>query len=141
MRRLLGVFCTVGLAACASPPGSGPAAAAAPPAPIAGTRWLGVVEGEQDPRSLPRMEFAAGGRMTGFTGCNTMSGTWTEEGGAVRFGPIIATKRFCAGAGGEVEKRVLAALGEGARATRSADRLVVTSAGGARLEFVPAAAS
>lgn len=140
-RRLLGFFCALGLAACASPPGPGAAAASAPPPPVTGSRWIGVVEGDADPRSLPRMEFTSGGRMSGFTGCNMMSGTWSEEGGAIRFGPIIATKRFCVGAGGEVEKRVLAALGEGARATRAGDRLVVTSAAGARFEFTAAAAS
>ena len=78
--------------------------------------------------------------MAGFTGCNMMSGTWSEEGGALRFGPIISTKRFCVGPAGDVEKAVLAAMGDGARAVRSGDRLVITSASGARFEFIPAAA-
>ena len=143
MRKLIGILCALGVTACAAPTGSGagPTAASPLPAPIAGTRWVGVVEGSPDARTLPRMEFAAGGRMAGFTGCNMMSGTWSEEGGAVRFGPIISTKRGCAGPEGEVEKRVIAALGEGARATRSGDRLVVTAASGARFEFTAAAAS
>lgn len=139
MRPFPGILCAMGVAACAMPPASGSAAGG--PAPIAGTRWVGVVEGAADPRALPRLEFSSGGRLGGFTGCNTMSGAWTEEGGAIRFGPIIATKRFCMGSAGEVEKRVLAALGEGSRAMRSGDRLVVTSAGGERFEFSPAAAS
>jgi heat shock protein HslJ len=137
MRRLLEMICAMGLAACATAPGSGPAAAA----PLEGTRWVGVVEGSPDPRALPRIEFSAGGRMAGFTGCNMMSGTWTEEGGAVRFGPIIATKRFCAGPEGEFEKRLMAAMGPSARATRSGDRLVLKGPGGATFEFKPAAAS
>ena len=105
--RWTAAVCALGLAACAAPPG--PGATAAPPAPLAGTRWIGVVEGGPDARTLPRLEFTAGGRMAGYTGCNMMSGTWSEEGGEARFGPIIATKRFCAGPEGEVEKRVLAA--------------------------------
>lgn len=142
MRRLLGFLCAFGLVACATPPDGGGAAASAPaPQPIAGTRWVGVVAGDSDPRTLPRIEFTSGGRMAGFTGCNMMSGTWNEEGGAVKLGPIISTKRFCVGPAGEVEKAVLAALGEGARAVRSGDRLVVSTPGGARFEFVPMAAS
>jgi heat shock protein HslJ len=142
MRRLLGI-CAFGLAACAAPSDGGPPASAPAPAPqpIAGTRWVGVVEGDPDPRTLPRIEFSGGGRMAGFTGCNMMSGTWSEEGGAVRFGPIVSTKRFCVGAAGEVEKAVLAALGDGARAARSGDRLVVTSKDGSRFEFVRASAA
>lgn len=143
MKRLLGILCALGVAACTAPTGSGsgPAAASPPPAPIAGTRWVGVVDGSPEARMLPRIEFAAGGRMTGFTGCNMMSGTWSEEGGAVRFGPIVSTKRFCMGPAGEFEKAVLAALADGARATRRGDRLVVTAASGARFEFTAAAAS
>lgn len=138
MRRLLEVICATGLAACAAAPGSGPPAAAAP---LEGTRWVGVVEGDPDPRTLPRIEFSAGGRMAGYTGCNMMSGTWTEEGGAVRFGPIISTKRYCAGPEGEVERRLMSVMGPSARATRSGGRLVLTGASGAKFEFVPAAAS
>ena len=137
MRKLLEVICAMGLAACAAAPGSGPAAAA----PLEGTRWVGVVEGSPDPRTLPRIEVSAGGRMAGFTGCNMMSGSWTEEGGSVRFGPIISTKRFCAGPEGEVETRLMAAMGPSARAARSGDRLVLTSPGGAKFEFVPASAT
>ena len=137
MRSWLAGLCALGLAACATAPGPGSAA----PPPLAGTRWVGVVEGNPDPRTLPRLEFSSGGRMAGFTGCNMMSGSWSEEGGAVRFGPVMSTKRFCAGPEGEVEKRVLAAMGPGARATRIGDRLVLATPGGARFEFVAAASS
>jgi putative lipoprotein len=137
--RWLVAMCALGLAACVAAPGTGATPAAS--ASLAGTRWVGVVGGDADPRMLPRIEFAAGGRMSGFTGCNTMGGAWTEENGAARFGAIAATKRFCVGAAGEVEKRVLAALGEGALARREGDKLVLTGPGGARFEFVAAAAT
>jgi heat shock protein HslJ len=140
--RWLLLLCALGVVACAVPPG--PTASAAPPppaAPLTGTRWVGVVEGGPDARTLPRLELTSNGRLAGFTGCNMMSGTWTEEGGAVRFGPIISTKRFCAGPEGEVEKRVLAALAPGARAVREGERLVLIAPSGARFEFSPAAAS
>ena len=113
---------------------------ASAPAPLAGTRWVGVVEGNADPQALPRMELDAGGRMNGYTGCNMMSGTWKEEGGEARFGPIMATKRFCPGAGSESEKRLMAALAPGARGVREGDKLVLIAPSGARFEFTRAAA-
>ena len=70
-----------------------------------------------------------------------MSGSWREEGGEARFGPIISTKRFCVGPGGEAEKRLMAALAPGARGVRQGERLVITAPSGARFEFSPAAAS
>jgi heat shock protein HslJ len=109
--------------------------------PIAGTRWVGVVEGNSDPHSLPRLEFAAGGRVSGYSGCNMMSSSYVEDKGAVRFGPVMSTKRFCAGPEGEVERRVMSALGTGARAVREGGKLVITTPAGARFEFVPAEAS
>ena len=139
MRHLLAFTCALGLAACAAPSGPGPAAA--PPAPLAGTRWVGDVAGDADARTLPRLELSGSGRLAGFTGCNMMSGTWREEAGEARFGPLISTKRFCVGPEGEVEKRVLAAFASGARGVREGDRFVIIAPGGARFEFSPAAAS
>ncbi|HEX5130211.1 MAG TPA: META domain-containing protein [Usitatibacter sp.] len=129
--------CALGLAACATPPGPGASAAAAP---LAGTRWVAVVDGAE-PQSLPRLEFGEGGKLNGYTGCNMMSGTWRQEGAEARFGPIISTKRFCVGAGGEMEKRLMAALAPGARGVREGEKLVLIAPGGARFEFGPAAAS
>ena len=140
--RWILLLCALGIVACAVPPG--PAARAASPAPappLTGTRWVGMVEGSPDARTLPRLELSANGRLAGFTGCNMMSGTWSEEGGEARFGPIASTKRFCVGPEGEVEKRVVAALAPGARGVRQGDRLVVTAPGGARFEFAAAPAS
>lgn len=125
----------LGLAACAAmPPATGGAAAAS----LAGTRWMSAADAA-DPQSRPRIEFAEGGRLAGFTGCNAMSGSWREEGGEARFGPVASTKRFCMGAAGETEKRVLAAFAEGARARREGERLVIVAPSGARYEFIPAA--
>ena len=110
-------------------------ATAAPGSNLAGTRWGGKAEGSMDPRNAPRLEFLADGRLAGYTGCNVMTGTWRMEGNEVRFGPIMSTKRGCPGPEGGVEKRVLAAMGEGSRARREAGRLVVEGAGGERYEF------
>jgi heat shock protein HslJ len=102
---------------------------------------MGVVPAPADPRTIPRLEFVTEGRLSGFTGCNMMSGTWRTEGGEVRLGSLATTKRFCVGPEGETEKRVLAAMGENARVTREGGKLVLVGTGGARFEFVEAAAS
>lgn len=137
-RRLLPFLAAACLAACAAGPGGG-AASAQPVSPesLAGTRWVGVVGDGVDPRHLPRLEFVAQGRLSGFTGCNMMMGSWKSEAGEVRLGPVATTKRFCMGPEMDIEKRVLAALGE-ARLTREGDTLVFTSASGARMAFKPA---
>ena len=136
MRYLIAAL-SLGLAACAAPSGPGIAAA---PAPLGGTRWVAIVEGSVDAQSLPRLEFETGGRLHGFTGCNMMSGTWKEEGGEARFGPIMATKRFCPGVGSDLEKRLMAGLAPGARGVREGDRLVLIAPNGERFAFSLAAA-
>ncbi len=134
-------ICAWGLAACAMPPSPGgpPAArAAAVPAAAAsmvGTRWKGIAPGV-DERQLPWLEFVVEGRLSGFTGCNLLHGAWKNEGGEVRIGPLVTTKRGCVGPGGDMEKRLLATLTPQSRVTREGGRLVFTAPGGERLEFV-----
>ena len=124
----------------ATAPSRAPAAApAAAPLSLAGTRWIGVVEGNPDPRSLPRLEFVTSERVAGYTGCNMMSGGWRMEAGTVRVGPLVSTKRACVGPESEIERRVVAALAGTVK--REGDRLVFTGAGGERFEFMPAQAS
>jgi heat shock protein HslJ len=141
----------VGLAACAAPAGPGgypgsevpkPLAAASAPAAsaqsLAGTRWMGVIDASIDKRFAPWLEFVAEGRVSGYTGCNLLNGAWRFDGGEVRFGPLVTTKRACAGPEEAIERRVLAALNERARVTREADRLVFTTPSGERVEFAEA---
>ena len=134
--RTLSWMCALGVAACAAGPQSSGAAAPT----LAGTRWVGVVDGPSDPRTLPRLEFVAEGRLTGFTGCNMLNGGWRMEGDELRVGPLMTTKRMCAGPEGEVERRFLAAVGDGARVEHRGERLVFARGGG-RFEFRRAAAS
>jgi heat shock protein HslJ len=145
-RPWLWIFTLVGLGACAvvpDPPTGGPTgrAGAAAMASLAGTRWIGVVDTSIDSRQLPRLEFVSGGRITGYTGCNMLGGTWSQDGGIVRFGAIAVTKRMCLGPGAEVERRVLAVLGDESRVSREGSKLVIVSPTGERFEFKPAAAA
>ncbi len=139
MLRGLLYLCALGLGACAAVPTEG--GAASTDASLAGSRWIGVVAPDTDPRALPRLEFVREGRLSGFTGCNMFSGVWKMEGDAVRVGALAMTKRLCLGPAGEIEKRFLAAVGEGARGTREGERLVFTGASGGRFEFKEAAAT
>jgi heat shock protein HslJ len=140
-RPMKGLLLAMALGACApAPVVPEPAAAAAPPLPaLAGTRWVGKLERNDDGHNTPRLEFASGGELLGYTGCNMLGGRWSESAGEVRLTEIYATKRMCLGAGAEVEKRFLAALSSESRITRTATSLTVTSPRGARFEFAPAA--
>ena len=136
----------VGLAACAVPaspggyPGAEIAKAPAPASerPLAGTRWMGVIDASIDKRFAPWLEFVDERRVSGYTGCNLLNGAWKIDGGEVRVGPLATTKRACAGPEQAIERRVLAALNEQARVTREADRLVFTTPAGERVEFAEA---
>ena len=136
-------ICTLALSACAAPPSSGGssqpprASHAAVPSSMVGTRWKGV-DAAADEKHLPWLEFVVEGRLSGFTGCNLLHGAWKNEGGEVRIGPLVATKRGCAGPEGDIERRVMAVLTPQARVTREGNRLVFTAPGGQRLEFVEA---
>jgi heat shock protein HslJ len=111
------------------------AVSAAPePTPV-GKRWFASIDGLADPKQLPRLEFAADGRVSGYTGCNALSGKWRMEGGAVRLGALAVTKRGCLGPAGEAERRVLAAVNDKSRVSLENGRLILQGAGGERIEF------
>jgi heat shock protein HslJ len=124
----------LGLAACAAP--QGPGAQPVTGQSLAGTRWMGVIDPSIDKRFAPWLEFVSEGRVSGYTGCNLLQGAWKSEGGEVRVGPLVTTKRACAGPEQAIERRVVAALNEQSRITREAERLVFTTAAGERVEFV-----
>ena len=137
--NLLLVLCLAGCATATVVPPA-PAAAASLP-PLAGTRWVGASKEVDDPHATPRLEFAEGGQLHGYTGCNMLSGQWREEGGEIRFGALIVTKRMCLGPGASVEAKFLAAFSAQSSARRTATTLTIVSPQGARFDLVPAAAA
>ena len=133
-------ICAVGVTACAAPSNSAgspeaPRAATTAPASMVGTRWKGVTDASVDERHVPWLEFVVEGRLSGFTGCNLLHGAWKNEGGQVRIGALVTTKRGCAGPEGDMERRVLAVLTPQVGVAREGNRLVFTAADGQRLEF------
>ncbi len=113
-------------------PGAAPAVAS-----LAGTKWVAAPGDTSDSRQVARLEFLREGRISGYTGCNMLSGSWVAEGAGIRLGPVITTKRACVGPEMEVERRLLAAMGEKTRVVREDGKLVFVS-DGARFEFVAA---
>ena len=86
----------------------------------------------QDPASL-RIE-AEGGRAFGSTGCNRWMASATGIDERLRFAPLAVTRRFCAGAGGEIERQFLAVLNAGPLWRLQRNSLVLAS-GKTRLRF------
>lgn len=101
-----------------------------PDLPFEDTYWRAVaVDGKPlDQPSTAReahLVFRAGSRVTGATGCNRLSGQYTVDGNALRFGQLVSTQVSC-GLLRDVEERFRAAL----------DHVRTWRIIGTRLEFV-----
>lgn len=127
---LLAALAWLGVAACAGPASD---VSAAPPS-LGGTRWVGLGDEKADRGSLPRLEFTREGRITGFTGCNLLNGSYTLDGD--RLDVVAATtKRACLGPGGKTESKLLAVLADRPRVTIGARNLVLTGSKGETFEL------
>lgn len=94
------------LAGCAQP-------ALSPPAPLSGTYWR-AAEIEGVPYRAPvgareaHLRFAAD-RVSGFTGCNSLTGGFERDGDRLRFKPLAMTRMACLPAG-DLEARFVSAV-------------------------------
>ena len=119
-------------------------AAVATDAPLAGPTWrlAGFTDNETARSALPgpdaTLVFSPDGRLSGTTGCNTVSGTYSTNGNAISIGPLAVTERACLDpALTAQEQDLLAALGAAASYTIQGDRLALSDATGSRtVEFV-----
>lgn len=99
------------------------------------TTW--VVAGAVPEGAQPaRLVFSTLGKVTGFTGCNQLTGSYRLEGDRLEVA-AATTKRACAGGGGEAEARLLAVLADRPRVLIGPDNMVLTAPKGGRIEFVP----
>ena len=71
------------------------------------------------------------GRVTGFTGCNTVTGIYTLKGNAITFGRLASTMMACPEPASSVERTLTEALRGTLPHTVTADRLSLTAASGA----------
>lgn len=96
--------------------GAGPAAAAGPDAALTGAYWRAVEISGQPAAPLPKkreahlMFSAQGNRVSGSTGCNRFTGTFTQTGDNLHFSPLAITKMACLPALTAQERAFLAAL-------------------------------
>lgn len=74
--------------------------------------------------------FAADGRISGSTGCNTFRGPYTASGDRIEIGPLAATRRACTSPEGAQaqEQGYLAALESAVRIEQTASRLTLMNA-------------
>lgn len=75
------------------------------------------------------------GRATGYGGCNSYSGSYTQEGTALTIGPLAATKRGCMGDVGAVERAWFDTLAQPLFAGMVGDKLHLTTKAGQTLEL------
>jgi heat shock protein HslJ len=92
------------LAACSSSSGASAPAPSAP-ATLPGTIWTVVSVGGEfvDATNPPTMDFAADGALSGTTGCNQFSGTYTVDGSKLTVSPLTMTMMLCEGPVGDGE--------------------------------------
>jgi len=106
-----------------------------------GRTWrLTTLPGHQaaDLAALPRratIRFAEG-RVTGFSGCNLLSGTYKTQGTSVTLS-LASTMMACPEPGLSIERTFVQALKGTLSHAVSGDRLTLTTASGAVLEFEP----
>lgn len=118
---LLALSVTV-LSGCASSPPK-PGDAEAPD--LEGTSWRLVTVVGTELVSGGTIAFAEDGAVSGNTGCNEMSGTYTLAGGAFEIGPLAMTRRACTGVADTTERAFVAALSAARGATVVGDDLVL----------------
>lgn len=111
-----------GYAGCAAQQSDVPTSPSSPGSPsLLGTTWTAFeLEGQpvdtREPQRQPSLLLAAdGARVSGSTGCNRVSGTFTHQGSTLRFGMLAMTRVACVPDRSAAENAFLAAI----EATRS----------------------
>lgn len=93
-----------------------------------------LVGSTSDPAPTLRLE--PGGRVSGGTGCNTFTGTYTLNGESLRFSPLATTRRACAtDAARQQETAYLRLLGQIRRYRVTGSLLTVTLEDGSERTF------
>ncbi|QNG19320.1 META domain-containing protein [Rhodococcus triatomae] len=113
-----------------------------PDRPISGTEWAvaslvsdqAITTSRALEESAPHFTIAEDGALTGFAGCNSMTGSAIVSGETVVFEPIATTRMACPPDVMEVETAVLAALTGEATATVDGDTMRLRRADGVGLD-------
>jgi len=97
---------------------------------LRGTSW--GFAGETGERA-PHVEFVAGGRVTGSSGCNLFSGSYAIDGDTVTIGPVVATRCACPPDIMKRESELFQAFDKTRKAEVSGDTLTLRGEDGATL--------
>ena len=96
---------------------------------LAGTTWIMASAGKRP----PSVSFAEDGKVGGFGGCNRFFGGYTQQGEALSFSPLGATRMACPGGVMKLEQEFFAMLGNVRAARIEASELVLIDASGKEL--------
>jgi putative lipoprotein len=114
--------------------------AATPDAPLANTYWRltslgGEAYSHQSKNREPHIKFSqADERLSGFTGCNEFTSSYSLDGNTLALGEVAATQKACI-EGMDIEQPYLQALRKVNRYRISGNRLQLIGADGPVLEF------
>lgn len=107
---------------------------------LTGNSWaLATLMGKELDLSLfsetvPRLDFLAGGKLAGFSGCNNFSGSFSLEGTAVKLDPGAITKKACSGMG---EQAFITAIGRVSQLKVDKGKLTLLLGDSELMSFVP----
>jgi heat shock protein HslJ len=116
------------------------ATGATAPTAVEGATWSLAAHPASELHGLARLSrpvtvrFEAG-RLQGFSGCNSFTGSYQLDGDRLKLGQAASTMMACSDPAGSVEKAFQAAFSGTLRYTVEGDRLLVTAASGETLEF------
>ena len=115
------------------------------PVVLDGTNWVLISYMTPDgtnytvPMSVSPTAKFSGGQFSGFAGCNTFTGPYTQSGETIAIGPLAGTKMACEQPLLGVEAAYVQARGAGNTATAAGTTLRLTEQGGfSALEYVRA---
>jgi hypothetical protein len=90
-----------------------------------------------DPR--PTLTFGTDGMVNGTTGCNSFSGTYTESGDQITFGPLASTRRACMDPAVTAQEQLIFSVLSGTVAfTRVGETLTISAPAGMLSYAAPA---
>jgi heat shock protein HslJ len=89
---------------------------------------------DQFSRAVPSLDFLAGGKLAGFSGCNNFSGGFSLEGTAVKLDPGAITKKSCSGTG---EQDFLSAIEKVSQLKVDKNKLTLLDGATELMSFMP----
>ena len=97
---------------------------------LSGAEWVAtrIQDVAAPAKGAPTLRINAEGRVSGFAGCNRLSGTARIDGTGIAFGPLATTRMACAGPSMELEAGYLKALGAVTRFDVTNAKLVLLDA-------------